>query len=285
MSRKKTTILSLQKLKDEHMPITMMTAYDYSSAMLVDRAGMDLILIGDSLAMVMLGRDSTVSVTMEEMLHHARAVAQGAQYAFLVGDMPFMSYQPSIPEAIRNAGRFLKEAGMDAIKLEGGHEVADTIRAIVDAGVPVMGHIGLTPQTVSQLGGFRVQGKTAVSAQTMLEDAHALEDAGCFAIVLEAVPASVATVISKHLTIPTIGIGAGAGCDGQVLVYHDMLGLFDKFVPKFVKQYAHVGDIILEALENYRDEVQSGTFPASEHTYPMEQTEEETFLKSLNGAR
>jgi 3-methyl-2-oxobutanoate hydroxymethyltransferase len=284
MSRKKTTVHTLQKLKDDHVPITMITAYDYSSAMLADRAGMDLILVGDSLAMVMLGRDSTVSVTMEEILHHCRAVAQGAQSAFLVGDMPFMSYQPSIPEAIRNAGRFLKEAGMDAVKLEGGHEVADTIRAIVDAGVPVMGHIGLTPQTVSQLGGFRVQGKTAVSAQTMLGEALALEKAGCFAIVLEAVPASVATAISKRLTIPTIGIGAGAGCDGQVLVYHDMLGLFDKFVPKFVKQYAHVGDIILEALETYRDEVKNGTFPAPEHTYPMEQTEEETFLKALNGS-
>lgn len=284
MSRKKTTIISLQKLKDDHTPITMVTAYDYASATLVDRAGMDIILVGDSLGMVMLGRNSTVSVTMEEMLHHCRAVAQGAQDAFLVGDMPFMSYQPSIPEAIRNAGRFLQEAGMDAIKLEGGQEVASTIRAIVDAGVPVMGHIGLTPQTVSQLGGFRVQGKTAVSAQTMLEDALALQEAGCFAIVLEAVPASVAAAISKRLTIPTIGIGAGPGCDGQVLVYHDMLGLFDKFTPKFVKQYAHVGDIILEALETYREEVQNGTFPAPEHTYPMEQTEEETFLKALNGS-
>jgi 3-methyl-2-oxobutanoate hydroxymethyltransferase len=283
MNRKKTTILSLQKLKDDHTPITMITAYDYSSAMLTDRAGMDLILVGDSLGMVMLGRDSTVSVTMDEMLHHCRAVAQGAQYAFLTGDMPFMSYQPSIQEAIRNAGRFLKEAGMDAVKLEGGKEVALTIRAIVDAGVPVMGHIGLTPQTVSQLGGYRVQGNTAVSAQTMLEDALALQEAGCFAIVLEAIPASVATAISNRLTIPTIGIGAGAGCDGQVLVYHDMLGLFDKFVPKFVKQYAHLGDIILEALETYRDEVQNGTFPAPEHTYPMEQAEEESFLKSLNG--
>ncbi len=284
MNRKKNTILSLQKLKDDHTPITMITAYDYSSAMLADRAGMDLILVGDSLGMVMLGRDSTVSVTMDEMLHHCRAVAQGAESAFLVGDMPFMSYQPSIPEAIRNAGRFLKEAGMDAVKLEGGKEVAPTIRAIVDAGVPVMGHVGLTPQTVSQLGGYRVQGNTAVSAQTMLEDALALQEAGCFAIVLEAIPASVATAISKRLTIPTIGIGAGAGCDGQVLVYHDMLGLFDKFVPKFVKQYAHLGDIILEALETYRDEVKNGSFPAPEHTYPMEQAEEENFLKSLNGA-
>lgn len=284
MNRKKTTILSLQKLKDDHTPITMITAYDYSSAMLADRAGMDLILVGDSLGMVMLGRESTVSVTMDEMLHHCRAAAQGAEFAFLVGDMPFMSYQPSIPEAIRNAGRFLKEAGMDAVKLEGGQEVALTIRAIVDAGVPVMGHVGLTPQTVSQLGGYKVQGKTAVSAQTMLEDALALQEAGCFAIVLEAIPASVATAISKRLTIPTIGIGAGAGCDGQVLVYHDMLGLFDKFVPKFVKQYAHLGDIIIEALETYRDEVKNGTFPAPEHTYPMEQEEEENFLKSLNGA-
>ena len=284
MSRKKTTILTLQKRKDDHVPITMVTAYDFSSATLVDRAGMDIILVGDTLGMGMLGRDSTVSVTMDEMVHHCRAVAHGAQSAFLVGDMPFMSYQPSIPEAIRNAGRFLKEAGMDAIKLEGGQDVADKIRAIVNAGVPVMGHTGLTPQTVSQLGGFKVQGKTAVSAQTLLENALALEKAGCFAIVLEAVPASVATAISQRLTIPTIGIGAGAGCNGQVLVYHDMLGLFVKFVPKLLKQYAHVGDVILDALETYRDEVQNGTFPAEEHTYPMNQTEEETFLKSLNGA-
>ena len=236
MSGKKITIHTLQKKKDKNKPITMVTAYDYSSAVLVDEADMDMILVGDSLAMVMLGLDSTVSITMDEMLHHCKAVSRGAKQAFLVGDMPFMSYQPSLPEAIRNAGRFLKESGMDAVKLEGGREVVSTIRAIVDAGVPVMGHIGLTPQTVSQLGGYKVQGKTAVSAQTLLEDALALEEAGCFSIVLEAVPPAVAKAISEQLTIPTIGIGAGAGCDGQVLVYHDMLGLFNKYMPKICQR-------------------------------------------------
>lgn len=283
MSHKKVTIHALQRKKDKSTPITMVTAYDYSSAILVDEAEMDIILVGDSLAMVMLGLDSTVSITMDEMVHHCKAVSRGAKSAFLVGDMPFMSYQPAIPEAIRNAGRFLKEAGMDAVKLEGGREVADTIRAIVDAGIPVMGHIGLTPQTVSQLGGYKVQGKTAVSAHTLLEDAQILEDAGCFSIVLEAVPPAVATAISKRLTIPTIGIGAGAGCDGQVLVYHDMLGLFNKYMPKFVKEYARVGDIIHDALVNYRQDVLNRTFPAEEHTYSMKQEEEDSFLKSLNG--
>ena len=283
MSRKKITIHTLQKKKEKNNPITMVTAYDYSSAVLVDEADMDVILVGDSLAMVMLGLDSTVSITMDEMLHHCKAVSRGAKTAFLVGDMPFMSYQPSRSEAIRNAGRFLKEAGMDAVKLEGGSEVADTIRAIVDAGVPVMGHIGLTPQTVSQLGGYKVQGKTAVSAQTLLDDALVLEEAGCFSIVLEAVPPAVATAISKRLSVPTIGIGAGAGCDGQVLVYHDMLGLFNKYMPKFVKEYARVGDLIHDALVNYRQDVVNRDFPAEEHTYSMKQEEEDSFLKSLNG--
>ncbi len=283
MSHKKVTIHALQRKKNKNTPITMVTAYDYSSAILVDEAEMDIILVGDSLAMVMLGLDSTVSITMDEMVHHCKAVSRGAKAAFLVGDMPFMSYQPTIPEAIRNAGRFLKEAGMDAVKMEGGREVADTIRAIIDAGIPVMGHIGLTPQTVSQLGGYKVQGKTAVSAQTLLEDAQILEDAGCFSIVLEAVPPAVATAISKRLTIPTIGIGAGAGCDGQVLVYHDMLGLFNKYMPKFVKEYARIGDIIHDALVNYREDVMNRTFPAEEHTYSMKQEEEDSFLKSLNG--
>ena len=283
MSRKKITIHTLKKKKEKNNPITMVTAYDYSSAVLVDEADMDVILVGDSLAMVMLGLDSTVSITMDEMLHHCKAVSRGAKTAFLVGDMPFMSYQPSRSEAIRNAGRFLKEAGMDAVKLEGGSEVADTIRAIVDAGVPVMGHIGLTPQTVSQLGGYKVQGKTAVSAQTLLDDALVLEEAGCFSIVLEAVPPAVATAISKRLSVPTIGIGAGAGCDGQVLVYHDMLGLFNKYMPKFVKEYARVGDLIHDALVNYRQDVVNRDFPAEEHTYSMKQEEEDSFLKSLNG--
>lgn len=283
MSRKKITIHDIQNRKNEGTPITMLTAYDYSGAMLVDRANIDMILVGDSLAMVMLGHDSTVSVTMDEMLHHSKAVSRGAKYAFLIGDLPFMSYQPDMAEAVRNAGRFLKEAGMDAVKLEGGREAAPTVRAIVNAGIPIMGHIGLTPQTVSQLGGFRVQGKTAVAAQKLLEDAIALEDAGCFAIVLEAVPAPVAAVISQKLTIPTIGIGAGKGCDGQVLVYHDMLGLFDKFSPKFVKKFANLSTAIETAVSQYREDVLQGHFPEEEHTYPMSTEEEEAFILSLNG--
>ncbi|VAW30927.1 3-methyl-2-oxobutanoate hydroxymethyltransferase, partial [hydrothermal vent metagenome] len=223
MSRKKVTILDMQKRKRNKLPITMITAYDFTAAILVDQADIDIILVGDSLGMVMLGYAGTTAVTMDEMLHHCRAVARGAENAFLVGDMPFLSYQADVAEAVRNAGRFLKEAGMDCVKVEGGREMSETVQAIVRAGIPVMGHIGLTPQTVSQLGGFRIQGKTAVAAQSLLEDALALQEAGCFSIVLEAIPAPVASHISQQLTIPTIGIGAGAGCDGQVLVYHDML--------------------------------------------------------------
>jgi 3-methyl-2-oxobutanoate hydroxymethyltransferase len=287
MSRKKISILDLQKQKEAGQPISMLTAYDYSSALFVDQAEIDIILVGDSLAMVMLGHDSTVAVTMAEMLHHCRAVSRGARYAFLVGDMPFMSYQADLAEAVRNAGRFLKESGMDAVKLEGGREVAAIVRAIVNAGIPVMGHIGLTPQSISQLGGYRVQGKTADSAQHLLDDALALEAAGCFSIVLEAVPVPVATTISEHLRIPTIGIGAGPGCDGQVLVYHDLLGMFDKLQPKFVKEYARLSDVIVKALTAFREDVQNHRFPADEHTYGMKQTERDTFLKTVieNGAR
>ena len=261
----------------------MVTAYDYSSATLADAAEMDMILVGDSLAMTMMGLDSTVSVTMEVMLHHCLAASRGANYALLVGDMPFGSYEASTEQAIRNAGRFLKEVGMDVVKLEGGVVMADKAAAIVRAGIPVMGHIGLTPQTVSQLGGFRVQGKTAESAHQLLQDALALQDAGCFAIVLEAIPAPVAQAITERLTIPTIGIGAGQHCDGQVLVYHDLLGLFDKFMPKFVKHYANLQQPILEALQSYRDEVQDGRFPADEHTYSMKPGELAAFRQKLEG--
>ena len=280
-ARKKTTILTVQNKKDKGVPLTMITAYDYSSALLVDEAGIDMILVGDSLAMVMLGLDSTVSLTMDEMLHHCRAVARGAKHAFLIGDMPFMSYEADQAEAVRNAGRFLKEGQMEAIKLEGGQEMAPTISAIVRAGIPVMGHIGLTPQTVSKLGGYRVQGKTAVDAKRLLEDAYALQEAGCFSIVLEAVPAQVAVEISKRLQIPTIGIGAGIGCSGQVLVYHDMLGLFDRFMPKFARQYADVRQLILNALTDFSEEVVDGHFPAEEHTYAIDETELQAFLKDL----
>ncbi len=284
MDRKKFTILDWKKLKEAGTPITVLTAYDYSAATLVDKAGVDSILVGDSLGMVMLGYDSTVSVTMADMLHHCKAVARGAKHAFLIGDMPFMSYQADITEAVRNAGRFLQESGMDAVKLEGGREMAATIQAIVGVGIPVMGHLGLTPQTATSLGGYRVQGKTAVSAQKMLEDALILQEAGCFAIVLEAVPAPVAAAISKKLEIPTIGIGAGVDCDGQVLVYHDMLGMFDRFTPKFVKQYANTGNAITTAITTFCTEVQSRQFPTEDHTYSMLQTELDTFLQETKNA-
>lgn len=261
----------------------MLTAYDFTAALLVDQSDMDIILVGDSLGMVMLGYSGTIEVTMDEMVHHCKAVARGTSHAFLVGDMPFMSYQADNSEAVRNAGRFLKEAGMDCVKVEGGKEITDTVSAIVRAGIPVMGHIGLTPQTVSQLGGYRIQGKTAVSAQSLLDDALALQDAGCFSIVLEAVPAPVATVISEHLTIPTIGIGAGAGCDGQVLVYHDMLGLYDNLKPRFVKEYGKIGEAVITAVQTYAGEVRSRQFPATEHTYPMKEAEEAAFLAAVAG--
>ncbi len=276
--RQKVTIPALVTKKQQGSPITMLTAYDYSSALLVDKAGMDIILVGDSLAMVMMGLDSTNPVTMEVMLHHGRMVARGAKQAFLVGDMPFMSFQVSVEEAVRNAGRFLQEGGMEAVKLEGGRAMADRVRAITQAGIPVMGHIGLTPQSVSSLGGYKVQGKTAVAAYTLLQDALALQEAGCFSLVLEAVPAPVAAEISRRLAIPTLGIGAGAGCDGQVLVYHDLLGLFDKFQPKFVKQYANIGEQILRALDQYRQEVTEKTFPAESHTFAMPDEELAQFL-------
>lgn len=283
MSRKKVTILDIQKRKQTQTPITMLTAYDFTSAVLVDQTDTDIILVGDSLGMVMLGYPGTTEVTMDEMLHHCKAVARGTSGAFLVGDMPFMSYQAEVPEAVRNAGRFLKEAGMDCVKVEGGREIADTVRAIVRAGIPVMGHIGLTPQTVSQLGGFRIQGKTAASAQSLLEDALALQEAGCFAMVLEAIPATVATQISQRLAVPTIGIGAGVGCDGQVLVYHDMLGLYDRLQPRFVKEFGQIGKAITTAVQTYTEEVRSRQFPAEEHTYPMNEAEEAAFLAAVAG--
>ncbi|HNC08755.1 MAG TPA: 3-methyl-2-oxobutanoate hydroxymethyltransferase [Anaerolineales bacterium] len=279
--RKKVTTLTFRQKKERGEPITMLTAYDYPTAMAVDKAGTDSILVGDSLAMVVLGYENTLPVTMEEMLHHARAVARGAKSALLVGDMPFMSYQVSVEEAARNAGRFLQQGGMDAIKLEGGRERADAIRAITGAGIPVMGHIGLTPQSVHQLGGFRAQGKTASAAKRLLEDAQALEEAGAFSLVLESVPARLAEVISKHISIPTIGIGAGTGCDGQVLVTHDLLGLFDRFTPKFVKKYTNLHETMHKAFTDYIDDVESKRFPAQEHTVEMSDEEWDAFQKEL----
>jgi len=280
MSRK-VTILTLKEKREKGEPITMLTAYDYPTGLLVDQAGIDILLVGDSLAMVVLGHENTVAVTMDEMLHHCKAVARGAKTPLLVGDMPFMSYQVDIREAVRNAGRFLKEGGMDVVKLEGGTEVAPTVKAIVDAGIPVMGHIGLTPQTISKLGGFRVQGKDVAAARALIESAQALEQAGAFALILEAIPAPVARLITERVSIPTIGIGAGPHCNGQVLVMHDMIGLFDRFVPKFVKQYVNIFPLILQALTTYRDEVIAGTFPGPEHGYPLGDEAVEALLKEL----
>ncbi len=272
MSRKKTSIMVLQEKKIQRDPITMVTAYDYPSALAADRAGVDSILVGDSLGMVVLGYDSTVPVTMEEMLHHCRAVRRGAQYAYLIGDLPFMSYQADRTEAVRNAGRFLKEAGMDAVKLEGGRAMAETVRAISDAGITVIGHIGLTPQSTAKLGGYRVQGRTAVDAQRLMEDAEALQAAGAAMIVLEMVPDRVAEAISLRLRIPTIGIGAGGGCDGQVLVLHDLLGLFDRFTPRFAKRYTELFAEMERALVAYREDVVAHRFPAAEHVFSMEES-------------
>jgi 3-methyl-2-oxobutanoate hydroxymethyltransferase len=281
MERKKIAIPDLMAKKQAGEKITMLTAYDFSMASFIDQAGMDMILVGDSLGMVVLGYESTVPVTMEEMLHHCRAVRRGVRYAFLVGDMPFMSYNISREEAIRNAGRFLKETGCDAVKLEGGLEVADTVRAIVDAGIPVMAHIGLTPQTVSKLGGFRVQGKDRVAARRLLDSARALESAGAFAVVMECIPDKLAGLITRSVGMPTIGIGAGPECDGQVLVTNDLLGLYEKFLPKFVKQYVQLYPRIREALKDYAREVKEGCFPGPEHSFSMDPQD----LKPLPGPK
>ena len=281
VARKKVTTLTYRQKKERGEIITMLTAYDYPTALAMDKAGVDSILVGDSLAMVVLGYENTLPVTMEEMLHHCRAVARGAKTALLVGDMPFMSYQVSVEEAVRNAGRFLQQGGMDAVKLEGGRDRADAVRAITGAGIPVMGHLGLTPQSVHQLGGFRAQGKTASAAKRLVEDAMILEEAGCFSIVLESVPARLADLISKRLSIPTIGIGAGNGCDGQVLVSHDLLGLFDRFTPKFVKQYADFHSEMQKAFADYIEDVESKRFPAPEHTVEMKDEEWEELLKEI----
>ena len=261
------TVSTFLKMKAEGKKISMITTYDYTTARLVDESGIDSILVGDSLGNVMLGLGDTVSVTMEDMIHHGAAVARGTKNALVVVDMPFMSYQSSVYDAVVNAGRLMKEARANAVKLEGGVEVADRIRAIVDCQIPVCAHIGLTPQGINALGGFKVQGKTADSARKLLEDAHAVEEAGAFAVVLEAIPAELAERVSAELTIPTIGIGAGAGCDGQVLVNQDMLGMFHDFTPKFVRRFAEVGDVMLDAYRAYDAAVKDGTFPAAEHTY------------------
>lgn len=263
----RVTLPQLQAMKERGERITMVTAYDYPSALLADRAGMDMILVGDSLGMVVLGYSSTVPVTMDEMIHHTKAVVRANPAALVVADLPFLSYQASIPDAVYNAGRLIKEGGADAVKLEGGQAMVPMVRAIVNAGIPVMGHLGLTPQSAVQLGGFRVQGRGEAEGEKIATDAAALVEAGIFALVLECVPADLASRITAALPVPTIGIGAGPDCDGQVLVYHDLLGLFDRFRPKFVKQYANIAGAIVKALEQYRDEVRQGKFPDQEHSF------------------
>lgn len=263
----KVTIQKLKKMKEQGEKISMTTAYDYPTAYFVDKAGIEIILVGDSLAMTVLGLDSTVPVTMEQMIHHIKPVVKGAPNPMIVGDLPFGSYNQSKEQAIMNATRLMKEGGCDVVKLEGGKEVAEIVKAIVDAGVPVMGHIGLTPQTISKLGGFKVQGKSTEAAQALVEDALALQEAGAFSLILECVPEEVGRLITHKVSISTIGIGGGRYCDGQVLVFHDMVGLFEKFLPKFVKRYVNLGEEVVKAMEEYKQEVKEGKFPAEEHVF------------------
>ncbi|EDS76558.1 3-methyl-2-oxobutanoate hydroxymethyltransferase [Clostridium massiliodielmoense] len=268
----KNTVTTFQKAKNNGEKLTMLTAYDYSTAKLIDESGINGILVGDSLGMVCLGYEDTLSVTMEDMIHHTRAVSRGVKNTLVVGDMPFMSYQSSVYDAVVNAGRLIKEGGATAVKLEGGATVIDQIKAIVNAQIPVMAHIGLTPQSINVFGGFKVQGKDEEKAQKLIEDAKKIEEAGAFAIVLECVPAKLAELITKEVSIPTIGIGAGAGCDGQILVYQDMLGMFSDMSPKFVKKFADVGELMKDGFKAYIKEVQEGTFPSKEHCFKIDES-------------
>lgn len=267
----KNTVVTFQQAKQQGIKQTMLTAYDYSTAKLIDEAGINSILVGDSLGNTILGYEDTLSVTMEDMIHHTAAVARGAKNALVIGDMPFMSYQTSVYDAVCNAGRLIKEGRAQAVKLEGGASVCEQISAIVRASIPVCAHIGLTPQSIHAFGGFKVQGKGVEAAQKLLDDARRVEEAGAFAVVIEGVPAPLAAKISKELTIPTIGIGAGSGCDAQVLVYQDMLGMYTDFKPKFVKHFANIGEMMLQAFRAYDAEVKAGTFPAEEHCYKMDE--------------
>lgn len=267
--RVKKSVLTFHNAKQKNERLTMLTAYDYSTAKLIDASGIDSVLVGDSLGMVMLGYEDTLSVTMEDMIHHTKAVARGVKDALVVSDLPFMSYQTSVYDAVVNAGRLIKEGRAQAVKLEGGLEVCPQIKAIVEASIPVMAHLGLTPQSVNAFGGFKVQGKDEEAARSLIEQAKAVEAAGAFAVVLECIPAKLADLITKSISIPTIGIGAGNGCDGQVLVYQDMLGLYSDFTPKFVKRYAEIGPQMQTAIEGYISEVKSGAFPAAEHTFAL----------------
>jgi 3-methyl-2-oxobutanoate hydroxymethyltransferase len=279
--REKVTLTTLYERKAAREPITWLTAYDYPTALLMDRAGVEMILVGDSLAMTVLGYETTLPVTMEEMLVFTSAVCRAVEYAFVVGDMPYMSYQVSSEEAIRNAGRFMAQCGTDAVKLEGGTRVAPTIEAITNAGIPVMAHIGLTPQSYTQLGGFKAQGRTAEAGQKLIEEAKVLEEAGAFAILVECVPAEVAEVIAERAAIPVYGIGSGNRCDGQLLIVHDLLGLFERFQPKFVKRYADLSEIMLYAFESYCAEVKAGEFPKPKHFYTMREGESELLAEAL----
>ncbi len=263
----KTTIQDFFKKKAARQKITMLTAYDYTFAQIVDEAGIDAILVGDSLGMVVQGLENTLPVTMDEMIYHTKMVSRASKNAMVIGDMPFMSYQASIEDAVRNAGRFIKEAGASAIKLEGGAEVAEHIKAMTKSDIPVMAHIGLTPQSIHRMGGYKVQGKTEEAAKQLIEEAHIVEDAGAFSLILEAIPMELARRITEELSIPTIGIGAGTHCDGQVLVIHDVIGLFERFVPKFVKRYANLKEEALKAIEAYKEEVEKGIFPSEEQSF------------------
>lgn len=268
---KKFTVTSFQNAKKKNEKISMLTAYDFTTAKLLDEAGVNSILVGDSLGMTMLGYETTLEVTMDDMIHHTKAVVRGTKQALVIGDMPFLSYHVSIEDTIRNAGRFIKEAGAHAVKLEGGIEMIDKIKALVNAKIPVIGHIGLTPQSVNMFGGFKVQGKSVEQAQAIIEDAKALEAAGVFAIVLECVPSPLAKIITESISIPTIGIGAGKDCDGQVLVIQDVLGMYKDLTPKFVKRYKETGDDITEAVQSYIKEINEGAFPEEKHTFGMKE--------------
>ncbi|MHB0884872.1 MAG: 3-methyl-2-oxobutanoate hydroxymethyltransferase [Bacillota bacterium] len=279
--KKKLTVPDIMAARSSGRKLTMVTCYDYAFATIIDRADIDIILVGDSGAMVAMGYPNTLPVTMDEMLFMAKSVARGARNTFIIGDLPFMSYQVGVEQAVENAGRYLKEAGMDAIKLEGGRRVAPAVKALVQAGIPVMGHLGLTPQSFSQLGGFRVQAKSGQATRDLVEDALALQEAGVFAILLEAVPSGVGKVVSDILDVPTVGIGAGPGCGGQVLIMHDLLGLFDGFLPKFVKQYGHLAKDASTALADYAREVRQGAFPQPEQTYEIKKEQMDAILADL----
>jgi len=261
------TIQDFLSKKKDNKKITMLTAYDYPFARIVDEAGVDAILVGDSLGMVVQGLENTLPVTMDEMIYHTKIVSRGAGNCMVIGDMPYMSYQTGIADAVKNAGRFLKEAGAAAVKMEGGTEICDHIRAMTKSDIPVMAHIGLTPQSIHRMGGYKVQGKTDEAAKRLIEEAHTVEDAGAFSLILEAIPMKLAKKITKELSIPTIGIGAGPHCDGQILVLHDVIGLFERFVPKFTKQYLNIKVDAVKALQKYKAEVEKGVFPSEEQSF------------------